>query len=74
MEKALICGVSGQDGGYLAHLLLVKGYQVVGSSRDAQIVSRKSRETFGWQARSKMKEVVTLMVEDELQHLKGHGA
>jgi len=35
---------------------------------------RKSRETFGWQARSKMKEVVTLMVEDELRHLKGHGA
>ena len=35
---------------------------------------RKSRETFGWQARYKMKEVVTLMVEDELQHLKGHGA
>jgi GDPmannose 4,6-dehydratase len=35
---------------------------------------RKSRETFGWQARSKMKEVVSLMVEDELRHLKGHGA
>jgi GDPmannose 4,6-dehydratase len=35
---------------------------------------RKSRETFGWQARYKMKEVVALMVEDELQHLKGHGA
>jgi GDPmannose 4,6-dehydratase len=35
---------------------------------------RKSRETFGWQARSKMKEVVTLMVEDELRHLQGHGA
>jgi GDPmannose 4,6-dehydratase len=35
---------------------------------------RKSRETFGWQARSKMKEVVTLMVEDELRQLKGHGA
>jgi GDPmannose 4,6-dehydratase len=37
MKKALICGVSGQDGGYLAQLLLAKGYQVVGSSRDAQI-------------------------------------
>jgi GDPmannose 4,6-dehydratase len=35
---------------------------------------RKSRETFGWQAKYKMKEVVALMVEDELQHLKGHGA
>ncbi|MDP2045174.1 MAG: GDP-mannose 4,6-dehydratase, partial [Deltaproteobacteria bacterium] len=39
MKKALICGVSGQDGGYLAQLLLAKGYQVVGSSRDAQIAS-----------------------------------
>jgi GDPmannose 4,6-dehydratase len=35
---------------------------------------RKSRETFGWQARYKMKEVVALMVEDELRQLKGHGA
>jgi GDPmannose 4,6-dehydratase len=35
---------------------------------------RKSRETFGWQARYKMKEVVTLMVKDELQHRQGHGA
>jgi GDPmannose 4,6-dehydratase len=35
---------------------------------------RKSRETFGWQARYKMPEVVTLMVKDELQHRQGHGA
>src|SRR5689334_22087036 len=35
MSSALICGVSGQDGAYLAHLLLTKGYTVVGSSRDA---------------------------------------
>jgi GDPmannose 4,6-dehydratase len=33
---ALICGVSGQDGGYLAQLLLSKGYTVWGTSRDAQ--------------------------------------
>jgi GDPmannose 4,6-dehydratase len=37
MKKALICGVSGQDGGYLAKLLLEKGYQVWGTSRDAQV-------------------------------------
>lgn len=36
MTSALICGVSGQDGGYLARLLLDKGYTVWGSSRDAQ--------------------------------------
>ena len=39
MKKALICGVSGQDGGYLAKLLLDKGYQVWGTSRDAQVAN-----------------------------------
>lgn len=34
--RALICGVSGQDGAYLARLLLGKGYEVYGTSRDAQ--------------------------------------
>ncbi len=37
--KALICGVSGQDGAYLARILLGKGYQVYGASRDAQAAS-----------------------------------
>jgi len=35
-KKALICGVSGQDGAYLASFLLCKGYEVWGTSRDAQ--------------------------------------
>lgn len=39
MKKALICGVSGQDGSYLAKLLLEKGYVVCGTSRDAQVSS-----------------------------------
>jgi GDPmannose 4,6-dehydratase len=34
-KTALICGVSGQDGSFLARLLLEKGYRVVGTSRDA---------------------------------------
>jgi len=33
--RALIIGISGQDGAYLADLLLQKGYEVVGTSRDA---------------------------------------
>lgn len=33
-KKALIVGVSGQDGTYLAELLLSKGYEVVGTTRD----------------------------------------
>jgi GDPmannose 4,6-dehydratase len=36
MPRALICGISGQDGTYLARLLLQKGYEVWGTSRDAQ--------------------------------------
>ncbi len=36
---ALIFGVSGQDGSYLARLLLDKGYRVFGASRDAQLAS-----------------------------------
>jgi GDPmannose 4,6-dehydratase len=39
MKKALICGVSGQDGAYLARFLLEKGYEVGGASRDAQAAS-----------------------------------
>ncbi len=37
--RALICGISGQDGAYLASLLLSKGYEVWGTSRDAQVAS-----------------------------------
>jgi len=35
MSRALIIGVNGQDGAYLANFLLEKGYEVVGTSRDA---------------------------------------
>ena len=36
MPTALITGISGQDGSYLAELLLGKGYEVHGTSRSAQ--------------------------------------
>jgi GDPmannose 4,6-dehydratase len=39
MKTALICGVSGQDGAYLAQLLLSNDYVVCGTSRDAQMSS-----------------------------------
>ena len=35
-SRALICGVTGQDGALLARLLLDKGYEVWGTSRDAE--------------------------------------
>lgn len=37
MKKALICGISGQDGAYLAQFLLSQGYEVSGTSRDAEM-------------------------------------
>ncbi len=37
MEAVLIVGVTGQDGAYLAKLLLEKGYKVIGTSRDASV-------------------------------------
>jgi GDPmannose 4,6-dehydratase len=39
MRKALIIGVSGQDGAYLAKLLIAKGYKVYGTSRDHEVSS-----------------------------------
>jgi GDPmannose 4,6-dehydratase len=47
MKKALICGVSGQDGAYLAKLLLEKGYEVYGGSRDAQMSSFTNLKQLG---------------------------
>jgi GDPmannose 4,6-dehydratase len=44
---ALICGISGQDGGYLARLLLQKGYTVFGTSRDAQVSSFQNLRRLG---------------------------
>jgi len=39
MKRALIFGISGQDGAYLAKLLLEQGYAVTGTSRDAEVSS-----------------------------------
>src|SRR3989337_4385671 len=41
MPTALITGITGQDGSYLADFLLAKGYQVIG------MVRRSSTVTFG---------------------------
>lgn len=41
MKKALITGITGQDGSYLAELLLGKGYEVYG------MIRRSSTENFG---------------------------
>jgi GDPmannose 4,6-dehydratase len=53
--KALIIGVSGQDGAYLSELLLGKGYEVFGTSRDANV------STFSNLARLGLKERVRFL-------------
>jgi GDPmannose 4,6-dehydratase len=45
VKTALICGISGQDGSYLAQLLISKGYRVWGSSRDAQVSNFSNLKT-----------------------------
>lgn len=47
MKTALIAGVTGQDGAYLAHHLLGLGYRVVGTSRDAQMADTSRLERLG---------------------------
>lgn len=44
---ALITGIGGQDGAYLAHLLLSKGYRVFGTSRDAGMARFDSLSRLG---------------------------
>lgn len=47
MSRALIVGISGQDGAYLAKFLLEKGYEVFGSSRDAEMSSFANLQRLG---------------------------
>jgi len=46
-KKALIIGVTGQDGAYLAKHLLSKGYEVTGSSRDVMASSFNNLNAIG---------------------------
>jgi len=46
-KVALICGVTGQDGAYLAQLLLRKNYVVWGTSRDAQGANFRNLHSLG---------------------------
>src|SRR5579872_1798548 len=61
MKTALITGVTGQDGSYLAELLLGKGYNVVG------VVRRASTENF--ERIAAIRDQITLVQADLLdQH------
>jgi GDPmannose 4,6-dehydratase len=69
----LVCGISGQDGAYLARLLLEKGYEVLGTSRDAMVASFANLERLGIRDRVR---VVSMAVKDfrsVLSVIQNHG-
>lgn len=45
--RALICGVSGQDGSYLAQFLIARGYTVIGTSRDPSMINLSGSQFLG---------------------------
>jgi GDPmannose 4,6-dehydratase len=59
MKKALIIGVSGQDGAFLAELLLKQGYEVHGTSRDHEVGSFKNLQKLGIRDHVKLGSMVT---------------
>ncbi|MFA7060899.1 MAG: GDP-mannose 4,6-dehydratase [Pedobacter sp.] len=84
-KKALICGVSGQDGAYLAKLLLDKGYEVHGSARDAQMVTFSNLQLLGVREQIKFHsmalndfrsvlQILTKVQPDEVYNLAGQSS
>lgn len=70
MKKALIFGISGQDGSYLTQLLLSKGYQVVGTSRDAQVSSFANLVNLGIRDQVQLESASLIDFRSVLQVLK----
>ena len=58
-KRALVCGISGQDGAYLAELLLNKGYAVTGTSRDAETLSVRNLARLGILNRVQLESMAT---------------
>ncbi|MDY7021640.1 MAG: GDP-mannose 4,6-dehydratase [Cyanobacteriota bacterium] len=69
MKTALICGISGQDGAYLADLLLQKGYSVYGTSRDAQMSSFRNLSRLGIREKVKLESMILTDFRSVLQVL-----
>ena len=75
MNRALITGISGQDGSYLAELLLQKGYEVSGLAReftDLNYVPTEAKIVFGDLADAgSLKALAQQVVPDEVYNLGG---
>ena len=57
-KKALIIGVTGQDGAYLSRHLLDNGYEVHGTSRDAELASKSGLTRLGIERKIKLHSVM----------------
>jgi len=68
-KRALICGISGQDGAYLARLLLTKGYDIVGTSRDAELARLDNLVTLGIRDKVQMRSMTLTDFRSVLQVL-----
>ena len=66
----MICGISGQDGSYLAALLLAKGYEVIGTSRDAQTASFANHARLGMAGRIRLESMAPHDFRSVLQVLR----
>jgi len=58
MKTAIITGISGQDGPYLAKLLLDKGYQIVGTLRSYRCTNMQNLEYLGIKNKSYLKNLI----------------
>lgn len=84
-KKALITGITGQDGAYLARLLIDKGYTVVGTSRDAQMAHFQGLDALGIRDSVRIEsmalndfrsvlQVLRKVVPDEIYNLAGQSS
>jgi GDPmannose 4,6-dehydratase len=64
VKKALITGITGQDGSYLAEFLLKKGYEVHGIVRRSSMFSRSRIEQLYLENNAEYKQRFTLHYGD----------
>jgi GDPmannose 4,6-dehydratase len=69
-RKAVITGICGQDGAYLAQFLLAKGYEVSGTSRNAETVDRSNLSRLGIQGNIQIHSLDLLDGDAVGQHLQ----
>ena len=84
-QKAIIFGVTGQDGPYLAELLLEKGYDVWGTSRDASKSNLINLKKLGIDKKinpvsvlnddfQKLSSLINELLPDEIYYLAGQSS